>query len=97
MARWEEDHRTGRWEIFQNKRNHGWIEWRGGSPPVTDGEVDVRLRSGRIIFYRSPVGIGGRQNAGGGWVHLGERGDIIAYRRHAQAVYEGDPSEILPF
>lgn len=94
---WEEDRFTGRWEIVATEPNHGWVDWNGGSPPFTVGDVDVRLRSGRLIFYRGVVGIGGRKNDGGNWLHLGERTDIIAYRRHPVPFYPGAPNEVIPF
>lgn len=94
---WDEDVLTGRWVVFRDRPAHGWIEWLGGPPPFETGEVDVRLRSGRLILYRSVVGIGGRPNPGGNWVHLGERSDIIAYRRHEAPVYPDDKGTPLPF
>lgn len=94
---WGEDIFTGRWEVFKDVPEHGWHEWNGGEPPFKNGEVDVRLRSGRIIFYRGVIGIGGRNNPGGNWIHLGEKTDIIAYRRHEAEVWPGDPDEVLPF
>ncbi len=94
---WEEDRLTGRWEVFKDQPNNGWIEWHGGPPPFTSGNMDVRLRSGRLIFYRGVVDIGGRTNPGGNWAHLGERADIIAYRRHPEKVFVRDPNEEVPF
>jgi hypothetical protein len=94
---WEEDRLTGRWEIFRDAPNFGWVDWHGGPPPFATGDVDVRLRSGRLIFYRGVADIGGRKNPGGNWIHLGERTDIIAYRPHSQPVYPGDPNEVIPF
>lgn len=94
---WDEDILTGRWAVFRDRPAHGWVEWLGGPPPFRSGEVDVRLRSGRLILYRSVVGIGGRANPGGNWVHLGEQGDIIAYRRHEPPDYPGGKDTPLPF
>ncbi|MBA4723472.1 MAG: hypothetical protein H2067_20345 [Alcanivorax sp.] len=54
--------------------DEGWIDWQGGECSLEGGNVDVRLRSGRFIFYRSAPWIGGN------WVHDGGRRDIVAYR-----------------
>jgi hypothetical protein len=94
---WEGDRFDGRWEIFRDEPDHGWIPWHGGLPPFTTGDVDVRLRSGRFIFYRGIVHVGGRKNEGGNWVHLGEMTDIVAYRRHPKEAFAGDREEIIPF
>lgn len=88
---------TGRWEIFRDQPHHGWVDWPGGPAPFSDGHVDVRLRSGRLITYRSTVGIGGRPTPGGGWVHTGERTDIVAYRRHIEPRHVIDDDDIIPF
>lgn len=100
---------NSRWTIFRDDPNHGWLPWRGGTTPhfggdhyagprpIEGGTVDVWLRSGRIIFYRSPKGIGGRKNPGGGWIHLGLMTDIVAYRIHPEPVYLGLLSEEISF
>ncbi|MCM2394626.1 hypothetical protein NBH19_00860 [Rhizobium sp. S95] len=93
----EEDKLNGRWEIFQDQPNHGWIEWHGGPPPFTDGEVDVRLRSGRLIFFRHPLWIGQRPGGQEKWAHLGDGLDFIAYRRHPREAFGHAPNEALPF
>ena len=93
----DDDPLTGRWEVFRDQPDHGWVPWHGGEAPSTEGSVDVRLRSGRIIRYRSPDGIGGRKNPGGNWVHLGEGGDIVAWRRHVEPAWPGDPDAPIPF
>lgn len=89
---------TGRWEIFRDHATRGWVDWPGGPAPFETGAVDVRLRSGRLILYRSPIGIGGRKTPGGGGVHIGDLSDIIAYRRHVEPtpVFGTNP-DILPF
>ncbi|MCX5518505.1 hypothetical protein OSH10_08660 [Kaistia defluvii] len=88
---------TGRWEIFRDQPGNGWIDWPGGPAPFDSGTVDVRLRSGRLILYRSPIGIGGRPTPGGGWLHTGERTDIVAYRRHLEPTRLGTEDDVLPF
>ena len=89
---------TGRWAIFRDQPNQGWADWESGPAPFDAGAIDVRLRSGRLILYRSPVGIGGRKTPGGGWVHTGEPSDIIAYRRHDEPAPDfGTNPDILPF
>ena len=93
----DEDILTGRWAVFRGRPGHGWIAWSGGPPHVQCCNVDVRLRSGRLILYRQANGIGGRGNPGGNWIHLGERSDIIAYRRHDEAHHPGDWNTSLPF
>ncbi|WP_411705404.1 hypothetical protein [Edaphovirga cremea] len=37
----------------------GWTIWGGGKCPLNNGTIDIRLRSGRFIFYRRPNYIGG--------------------------------------
>lgn len=97
MAGQDDDRLSGRWEIFRDQPDHGWIAWHGGEPPMTTGDVDVRLRSGRLIFYRGVKGIGGRPNPGGNWVHLGEMTDIVAWRRHPPSVPVSDDGAEIPF
>lgn len=97
VSNWDEDRLTGRWELFKDVLNFGWVDWHGGQPPFTNGAVDVRLRSGRIIFFRHPLWIGRRNGVNEKWLHLGDGQDFIAYRRHIEPVYPGDPNEILPF
>lgn len=87
----------GRWSTFRDQPGNGWIAWESGPAPFDNGAVDVRLRSGRLILYRSPQGIGGRATPGGGWVHTGERTDIVAYRRHLEPASPGTDNDILPF
>lgn len=51
----------------------GWIEWAGGDRcPVASGDFQVRFRDGRIITCGAPSGLR--------WGHIGENGDIVAYR-----------------
>lgn len=94
---WEVDVLTGRWEVFKDAPNFGWVEWHGGLPPFTNGTVDVRLRSGRLVLYRHPLWIGRRSGENEKWLHWGDRQDFIAYRRHAEPVNPWNPSEVLPF
>jgi len=71
--------------------DEGWIDWLGGECPLENGDVDVRLRSGRFIFRRSAPWIGGN------WVHDGGRRDIIAYRICPKPDYTGWDERTIPF
>ena len=54
----------------------GWIEWAGGECPVDgDALVDVKHWSGEE-YFNQPA------KTYGDWSHIGEKGDIIAYRLH---------------
>lgn len=55
----------------REKGNGGWIEWKGGDRPVTEGrQVIVRFRDG---FECEDKGLAA-------WYHDGYQDDIIAYR-----------------
>ncbi len=72
-----EDRYHGRWSVFSSKPDNGWIPWDGGKFPVEAGiDIDVRHRSGRMIFFRPPCSIAGN------WIHDGSSKDIVAYRIH---------------
>jgi len=94
---WEEDKLDGRWEVFRGQPNNGRVEWHGGAPPFSDGNVDVRLRSGGLIRYRSALGIGRRSTAALNWAHLGDRQDFIAYRRHVEPPFTSKDEVPIPF
>lgn len=52
----------------------GWIEWKGGSSPVSDFDrVDIKLRMGEVWLDR---------DSRWRWSHDGHETDIIAYRLH---------------
>lgn len=60
-------------DTYRQIENDGWIEWSGGSRPVTLWQnLEVRLRSGN---FRS-----GQTAAYWVWQHTGGINDIIAYR-----------------
>ncbi len=57
------------------QEDEGWIEWKGGECCPIDLEktprIGIRFRSGQEFVSSSE---------GWEWTHLGENGDIIAYR-----------------
>lgn len=56
-------------------KNEGWIEWRGGRPPVDqDTMVDIKFSTGGIVY-----GVEAEKYY---WLRTGREYDIIAYRLH---------------
>ncbi|RVT44839.1 hypothetical protein EMM73_15215 [Rheinheimera sediminis] len=79
--------------IFQDQPNNGWVSWKGEQKMLTPGiDIDVKLRSGRLIYFRSPDCIGGN------WIHDGSGRDIVAYRIYPKAAeLEGLDNSEVPF
>jgi hypothetical protein len=70
------------------KSSTSWIDWYGGLCPVDDKiEVEVRFRNGEVYS-------GSAQDWR--WIHINEKGDIVAYRVLSPSSSELDALESLP-
>lgn len=68
--------------------NHGWIEWHGGKCPLpADTPVEVMTRDGKQIQV-----LGACRAV---WTHVGDNGDIVAYRVGAAPASDGVSTDFL--